>query len=342
MPRLFSNDSSDQQDAATASDSSSNLVLSSLDSFPQLKTVSEHAHYTTIYLFTFRSCRYMTKTRHHKKGHSEVLCQVVDGISFTGLASEEDMCSIVSNQRRSFGESILTPHQPLTADTRCAKHYLEAWQRLSIRLALTNFSLAKVVVLEVKWDHLLVCKLTWSVACRMQRWYRLHFSRSCQKIGDSSWDGCHSHLFGHCSGVIGPTQHTAINICLLGIPTLHLCHRCHSSRNKNVGRRWGKTSETTFKTVHRTMRRAYYCTSNLVKPQGLPVQLTHLHCLNVLEGMAHRKHFKWCRQGVCTGLWTVQQLLLLHPIPVIDSAYITHQGSNFCRNFSRLYVQARM
>ena len=31
MPRLFSNDSSDQQDAATASDSSSNLVLSSLD-----------------------------------------------------------------------------------------------------------------------------------------------------------------------------------------------------------------------------------------------------------------------------------------------------------------------
>ena len=78
MPRLFSNDSSDQQDAATASDSSSNLVLSSLDSFPQLKTVSEHAHYTTIYLLTFRSCRYMTKTRHHRvlinrKGHSEVL-----------------------------------------------------------------------------------------------------------------------------------------------------------------------------------------------------------------------------------------------------------------------------
>ena len=34
------------------------------------------------------------------------------GISFTGLASEEDMCSIDWNQRRSFGESILIPHHP--------------------------------------------------------------------------------------------------------------------------------------------------------------------------------------------------------------------------------------
>ena len=43
----------------------------------------------------------------------------VDGISFTGLASKEDMCSIVLNQRRSFGESILTPHQPLQAKCHC-------------------------------------------------------------------------------------------------------------------------------------------------------------------------------------------------------------------------------
>ena len=56
---------------------------------------------------------------------------------------------------------------------------------------------------------------------------------------------CHSHKFGRCSDVIGPTQETAFTFCLMGIPTLHLDHRCHSSQDTMRGEKIRQYSTST-------------------------------------------------------------------------------------------------